>query len=380
MGDGRYRVDGMVFHMPGRWEISIDVRAGRGERAPEPRVHPEVRRWLLVPRPRLAYAAPAVAQAPLQWSDGRGEGDRPAWAVAAARGRAIRPIASPGNGRRIVLGEHLFNEPRAVGRWPPGELRHLPSSRAATGVTARAKAMGRVELDRRTPSLWNVGYAALVRLGRRGRFAVGRSRSGRSSMRARWRASRRASRGLLRDDKALACGYERAFGETARRRRREAAGRCRPRRWRRSRRRWSARARRSTLSAMRCWSGDREAAARYPVAAQRGLKIFIGSELRRPAISARASPMASSAMSACRSSRGRARSTLAGWMVSPSCQQPFNHLGRHNDDPRAPAPCAPGTSQRLHSNFGEFRVPSLRQVGRRPLHARRPSSPRSRTW
>ena len=27
-GDGRYRVDGMVFHMPGHWELSIDVRAG----------------------------------------------------------------------------------------------------------------------------------------------------------------------------------------------------------------------------------------------------------------------------------------------------------------------------------------------------------------
>ena len=28
LGDGRYRVDGMVFHMPGRWELTIDVRAG----------------------------------------------------------------------------------------------------------------------------------------------------------------------------------------------------------------------------------------------------------------------------------------------------------------------------------------------------------------
>jgi len=27
-GEGRYRVDGMVFHMPGHWELSIDVRAG----------------------------------------------------------------------------------------------------------------------------------------------------------------------------------------------------------------------------------------------------------------------------------------------------------------------------------------------------------------
>ena len=26
--DGRYRAEGLVFHMPGRWEISFDVRAG----------------------------------------------------------------------------------------------------------------------------------------------------------------------------------------------------------------------------------------------------------------------------------------------------------------------------------------------------------------
>ena len=28
LGEGRYRVDGMLFHMAGRWEITIDVRAG----------------------------------------------------------------------------------------------------------------------------------------------------------------------------------------------------------------------------------------------------------------------------------------------------------------------------------------------------------------
>ena len=27
-GDGRFRVEGMLFHMPGRWEITVDVRAG----------------------------------------------------------------------------------------------------------------------------------------------------------------------------------------------------------------------------------------------------------------------------------------------------------------------------------------------------------------
>ena len=28
LGSGRYRVDGMIFHMPGRWELSLDVRDG----------------------------------------------------------------------------------------------------------------------------------------------------------------------------------------------------------------------------------------------------------------------------------------------------------------------------------------------------------------
>ena len=27
-GEGRYRAEGMVFDMPGRWELAIDVRAG----------------------------------------------------------------------------------------------------------------------------------------------------------------------------------------------------------------------------------------------------------------------------------------------------------------------------------------------------------------
>lgn len=27
-GEGRYRVEGLLFHMPGRWEVTFDVRAG----------------------------------------------------------------------------------------------------------------------------------------------------------------------------------------------------------------------------------------------------------------------------------------------------------------------------------------------------------------
>jgi hypothetical protein len=27
LGDGRWRVEGLMFHMPGRWELQLDVRA-----------------------------------------------------------------------------------------------------------------------------------------------------------------------------------------------------------------------------------------------------------------------------------------------------------------------------------------------------------------
>ncbi len=33
LGDGRWRVEGLMFHMPGRWELQFDVQAGdRSER------------------------------------------------------------------------------------------------------------------------------------------------------------------------------------------------------------------------------------------------------------------------------------------------------------------------------------------------------------
>ena len=42
----------------------------------------------------------------------------------------------------------------------------------------------------------------------------------------------------------------------------------------------------------------------------------------------------------------------------------FNLLGRHNDDASGASALRTRHVQRLHSNFGEFRVPSLRQSAR----------------
>lgn len=31
LGDGRFRADGLLLHMPGRWQLSFDVASGSGE-------------------------------------------------------------------------------------------------------------------------------------------------------------------------------------------------------------------------------------------------------------------------------------------------------------------------------------------------------------
>jgi cytochrome c peroxidase len=76
---------------------------------------------------------------------------------------------------------------------------------------------------RRTPSLWNVGYQHWF--GWDGAADSLWMQSLRPILDPREMASSaRPSAKLLREDKALACGYERAFGEGPARRR-EAAGR-----------------------------------------------------------------------------------------------------------------------------------------------------------
>lgn len=41
-GDGAFRVNGMLFHMPGYWEIYVDVRDAQGKRGSEERARFEV--------------------------------------------------------------------------------------------------------------------------------------------------------------------------------------------------------------------------------------------------------------------------------------------------------------------------------------------------
>ena len=111
--------------------------------------------------------------------------------------------------------------------------------------------------------------------------------------------------------------------------------------------------------------GDAVALGRYPLAAQRGLRIFVGT----------------GRCSVCHfgpnftngefddvgvphfAEQGRVDTGRFGGIAALKAS-PFTLLGRYNDDPQA----APGLATRhvepLHRNWGEFRVPSLRNVAR----------------
>ena len=111
--------------------------------------------------------------------------------------------------------------------------------------------------------------------------------------------------------------------------------------------------------------GDRAAAARYPMAAQRGLAIFVGAG------------NCSVCHSGPRFSNGEFHDIGIAFFVEPGRVDPgrhegirklqasrYNLLGPFNDDPAR----STATSTRFvaldHRNYGEFKVPSLRDAAR----------------
>jgi cytochrome c peroxidase len=109
--------------------------------------------------------------------------------------------------------------------------------------------------------------------------------------------------------------------------------------------------------------GDRQAVARYPVSAQRGLRIFVG---KGRCSACHHGPNFSNGefddvgvpyfAEAGRVDQGR-HGGIALLRASP-----FNLLGPYNDDP---GKSTAGPTQHVepqHRNWGEFRVPSLRNV------------------
>jgi cytochrome c peroxidase len=111
--------------------------------------------------------------------------------------------------------------------------------------------------------------------------------------------------------------------------------------------------------------GDTQSMARYPLAAQRGLQIFVGKgncnvchfgpnftsgEFEDVGVPHFAE-------------KGRVDTGRYGG-IGTLLASPFNLLGPHNDDPVKAAGVPTRHVEQLHRNWGEFRVPSLRNVAR----------------
>jgi len=276
-------------------------------------------------------------------------------------------VHDPGNawsGQRaaIELGQELFFEPR-LSRDDVFACAtcHEPALAFADG---RERSLGRGLLDRNSPSLWNAVHERWY--GWDGAADSLWHQSIRPILDAREMASTPALvRESIAGDAELACRYRRAFGaapdahdeQTVLVRAAKAIG-----------------AFVATLVSGRTpfddfrdalARGDTRAMARYPAEAQRGLKLFVG---RGRCFVCHAGPMFSN---------GEFGDTGLNFFVRPGevdpgrqagiaalRASPYNLLGRFSD---APAAGAATTKTRhvepQHRNFGEFKVPSLRNVG-----------------
>ena len=308
----------------------------------------------------VAWAGSVHAQQLLDWSpeEVRAVGQHGPWPSPPARDPSNKVSGAPAG---IALGEHLFNDPRLSGDGRMSCATCHQAGREWSDGLARGR--GALELDRRTPSLWNIGY--LHWFGWDGAGDSLWAQSIRPLLDPReMNGGPTHAAGLLRDDAALACGYEKAFGskpgtddeqllvDTAKALAAFQATLVSPR--------TSFDDFRDALVA-----GDREHASRYPLAAQRGLKLFIGE----------------GNCNLChlgpRFTSGEFGDIGIPFFVRPGevdsgrhgglgrlAASPFNLLGKYNDDPTGNTTRRTRHVQRQHSNFGEFRVPGLRQVGR----------------
>ena len=219
----------------------------------------------------LAAALPAQAQEVLDWKPREIEAiaQHGPWPPPAVRDPSNRVSGFPA---AIALGRSLFSEPRLSGRDAACIACHLPTLDWRDG---RKRGVGTVELDRRTPSLWNVGLRKWF--GWDGSADSLWMQSLRPIVDSREMAGSAAGTArLLRDDTTLSCGYRNAFGSSPggsdEKLLVDAAK--------------ALAAFQETLITPRTpfddfrdalVTGDRVAAARYPLPAQRGLRIFVGS-------------------------------------------------------------------------------------------------------
>jgi cytochrome c peroxidase len=263
-----------------------------------------------------------------------------------------------GNPQAIDFGERLFFEPRLS---PSGKVLCATCHAPFRGwQDARARAFGLAEVERNTPSLFNVRYNRWF-----GWDGAGDSlwaQSIRPILEAREMGGSQAqAAALIRGDAELSCRFARTFGvppPAADEGALAGIGKA------------LAAFQETIVSGRAPFDDFRDAleradpadAARYPLAAQRGLRLFVG---RGNCSSCHVGPAFSN---------GEFHDTgvpfFAAAGVDPGRHgglkklqaSVFNLLGTHNDDRSGASAVKTRHVSTEHRNFGEFKVPSLRNV------------------
>jgi cytochrome c peroxidase len=326
LGGGQWRVEGMMFHMPGRWQLAFELD---GERlATDMMVFNDDEK------------ARILAHGP--------------WPPKPRRDPSNRVSGKP---EAIALGERLFFEPR---------LSSTGSVLCATCHApfrafqdARPRGFGLEEVERNTPSLVNVGLYRWY--GWDGAHDSLWAQSVRPLLDPReMRATPAHVAGVLR--KYFPSDYQRAFGRAVPPDDEEAmidAGKA-------------LAAYQETLVSGRTpfddfrdamENNDAAGMRRYPMAAQRGLALFVG---KANCTTCHFGPHFTNGEFADAGisffiGKGRVDAgRLEG--IKKLKSDPYNLLGRFNDDATRGSAVGTRHVELQHRNFGEFRVPGLRNV------------------
>jgi cytochrome c peroxidase len=339
-GPGRWRAEGLMFHMQGKWELVFELRA-------EDITDVLRSSFVLSESSTLAFT------------------DEERRKILSHGPWPPKRVADPSNrvsGRleAIALGERLFYEPRLSGT---GSVLcatcHVPFRAFQDG---RARGFGLEEGERNTPTLFNVRFERWF--GWDGANDSLWAQSVRPLLDPReMRSSASHVAAFVRGDPWFSRGYAKSFGRAAKDDADEAVlvnvGKA-------------LAAFQETLVSSRTpfddfrdalERGDAKAMAAYPLAAQRGLRIFVGE----------------GRCNLChfgpRFTNGEFADTGVVFFVAKNKvdqgryggirklkENPLNLLGEFNDDRSRSS--ATGTShvELQHRNFGEFRVPGLRNV------------------
>jgi cytochrome c peroxidase len=339
LGPGRWRAEGLMFHMPGKWELVFELRShGRTDRLTSGFSLSETVRFSEDERRKILAHGP--------------------WPPKLERDPSNRVS---GRIEAVALGERLFFEPRLSGT---GSVLcatcHIPFRGFQDG---RPRGVGLEEVDRNTQSVLNARFGRWF--GWDGANDSLWAQSIRPLLDPReMRSSAAHVAGFMRTDPFFSSGYARVFGKKPSLEDEDVlvdVGKA-------------LAAFQETLVSGRTpfddfrdslEKNDMEGIARYPASAQRGLKTFVGK----------------GNCSVChfgpRFTNGEFADTGVSFFAGNGKVDPGRHggirklkesrhnlLGSFNDDPARSSATSTRHVDPQQRNFGEFRVPGLRSVAR----------------